>query len=49
LPLEIVLDERDWARKIKKIYKFMSVMDQQKHLPPKFSQAIDGLYGYLSE
>ena len=47
--LELVLDEREWAKKIKKIYKFMSVMDQQKHLPPKFSHAIDGLYVYLSE
>ena len=49
MDLELVLDEREWAKKIKKIYKFMSVMDQQKHLPPKFSHAIDGLYVYLSE
>ena len=47
--IELVLDEREWAKKIKKIYRFMSLMDQQKHLPPKFSHAIDGLYVYLSE
>lgn len=43
------LDDSNFEKKVVKIYKAMRIMEQAKHLEPKFSESIKELSKYISE
>jgi len=43
------LDDSNFEKKVVKIYKAMRIMEQAKHLEPKFSESIKELAKYIAE
>lgn len=47
--LEIMIDDRNWVNKIRKIHKFLDSLDTVKHLPPRFSRSMQSLVDYIND
>ena len=39
-------DEGTWFRHLNKIYKYMNILEMNKHLDPKFTQSFEKLISY---
>lgn len=46
---DLMFDELKWVKSIRKLSKYMMLMDKNKYLDPKFSDAINPLAEFLKE
>lgn len=42
-------DESKWAKQIRKIFKYLALMEKNKYLPPKYSDSIKTLSNFLKD
>ncbi len=47
--IEMMIDDKQWVRKIRKIHRFLDSLDTVKHLPPRFSHSMKSLVDYINE
>jgi hypothetical protein len=45
---EMLIDDKAWAKKIRKIHKFLESCDTVKHLPPRFARSMQSLADYIN-
>ena len=46
---DLMFDELKWVKSIRKLSKYMMLMDKNKYLDPKFSDAINPLAEFLKD
>jgi len=47
--IEMMIDDTQWAKKMRKIHKFLDQCDTVKHLPPRFARSMQTLVEYINE
>ena len=46
---ESINEEVKWAKQIRKLFKYMALMDKSKYLEPKFSESLESLSSFLKK